>query len=162
MSRCLFFCSIISRESWSLTFIKILPNSPTQFTHLHDILVQSINCVWLFVTPWTAAGQDPLYSITSWNLLEYMSIELGMLSNSLVLCCPLLLLFSIFPSIGVFSNESALCIRWPNYWSFSFGISPSREYSGLISFKIDWFDLLAVQGTHKSLLQQHNSKVLWI
>ena len=132
-----------------------------QFTLLHYILVQSLNRVWLFVTPWTAAGQDPLYTIISWNLLEYMSVELGILSNSLVLCCPLLLLFSMFPSIGVFSNESALCIRWPKYWSFSFGISPSRGYSKLISFKIDWFDLLEVQGTLKSLLQQHSSKVLY-
>ena len=132
-----------------------------QFTFLHYILVQSLNHVWLFVTPWTAAGQDPLYSIISRNLLEYMSIELGMLSNSLVLCRPLLLLFSMFPSNGVFSNESTLCIRWPKYWSFSFGISPSRGYSGLISFKIDWFDLLEVQGTLKSLLQQHNSKVFY-
>ena len=92
------------------------------------------------------------------SLLKLMSIELVMPSNYLILCCPLLLLPSIFPSIRVFSNESALCIRWPKYWSFSFNISPSNEHSGLLSFRMDWFDLLAVQGTLKSLLQHHNSK----
>ena len=94
----------------------------------------------------------------SWSLLKLMSIELVMPSNHLILCHPLLLLRSIFPSIRVFSNELALCIRWPKYWSFSFSISPSNEYSRLISFRIDWFDLLAVQGTYKSLLQYHSSK----
>ena len=98
-------------------------------------------------------------SITnSWSLLKLMSIESVKPSNHLILCCPLLLLPSIFPSIKVFSNESVLCIRWPNYWSFSFSISPSNEYSGLISFRMDWMDLLAVQGTLKSLLQHHSSK----
>ena len=101
-----------------------------------------------------------LYSITnSWSLLKLMSIESVMPSNHLILCSPLLLLPSIFPSIRVFSNESFLCIRWPKYWSFSFSISPSNEYSELISFRMDWFDLLAVQGTLKSLLQHHSSKV---
>ena len=115
--------------------------------------------VWLFASPWTAARQTSLSITNSQSLLKFMSIELVMPSNHLVLCCPLLLLPSIFPSIRVFSNESALCIRWPNYWSFSFSISPSNEYSGLISFRMDWLDLLAVQGTLKSLLQHHSSKV---
>ena len=108
---------------------------------------------------WTAACQASLSIITnSRSLLKLMSIESVMPSNHLVLCHPLLLLPSIFPSSRVFSNESVLCIRWPKYWSFSFSISPSNEYSGLISFRIDWLDLLAVQGTLKSLLQHHNSK----
>ena len=112
-------------------------------------------------TPWTAACQAPLASTVSWKLLKFICIELMMLSNHLILCCPLLLLPSIFPSIRVFSNESVLCIRWPKYWSFS--ISPSNEYSGLIFFRMDWFDLLAVQGTFKSLLQYDSSKasILW-
>ena len=112
----------------------------------------------LFVTPWTAALQASLSFTNSQSLLRLMSIKLVMLSNHLILCRPLLLLPSIFPSIRVFSNESALHIMWPKYWSFSFSISPSNEYPGLISFRIDWFDLLAVQGTLKSLFQQHSSK----
>ena len=107
---------------------------------------------------WTAAHQDSLSFIISWTLLKLMSIESVIPSNHLILCRFLLLLPSIFPSIRVFSNESALHIRWPKDWSFSFSISPSNEYSGLISFSIDWFDLLAVQGTLKSLLQHHSSK----
>ena len=122
------------------------------------IVVQSLSCVQLFVTPWTAACQAFWSFTISWSLLKLMSIELVMPSNYLILCHPLLLLPSIFPSIRVFSNESALRIRWPKYWSLSFSISPSNEYSGLISFRIDWFDLLAVQGTLKSLLQYHSSK----
>ena len=114
--------------------------------------------VWLFETPWTAARQASLSITNSQSLLKLMSVELVMPSNHLILYCPLLLLPSIFPSIRVFSNESALCIRWPKHWSFSFNISPSNEYSGLISFRIDWLDLLAVQRTLKSLLQQHSSK----
>ena len=110
------------------------------------------------MTPWTAAHQASLSLTVSWGLLKLRSIESMMPSNYLILCRPLLLLPSIFPSIRVFSNELALCIRWPKYWSFSFSISPSNEYSGLISFRINWFDLLAVQGTLKSLLQHHNSK----
>ena len=102
--------------------------------------------------PWTAAHQASLSITNSWSLFKFKSIELVMPSNRLILCCPPLLLPSIFPSIRVFSNKSALCIRWPKYWSFSFNITPSKEYSGLISFRIDWFDLLAVQGTLKSLL----------
>ena len=109
------------------------------------------------MTPWTAAHQPSLSITNSWSLLKLMSIESVMLSNHLILCRPLLLP-SIFPSIGVFSNESALCIRWPKYWSFSFNISPSNEHPGLISFRMDWLDLLAVQGTLKSLLQHHSSK----
>ena len=109
-------------------------------------------------TPWTAARQASLSIPSSWRLLKLMSIESVMPSNHLILCCPLLLLPPTFPSIRVFSNESVLHIKWPKYWSFSFSISPSNEYSVLISFRMDWLDLLAVQGTLKSLLQHHNSK----
>ena len=108
------------------------------------------------VIPWTAARQPSLSITNSWSLLNLMSIYSVMPFNHLFLCPPLLLLPSIFPSLRVFSNESVLCIRWPKYWSFSFSISPSNECSGLISFRIDWFDLLAVQGTLKSLLQHHS------
>ena len=111
-----------------------------------------------FATSWTAAYQASLSITNSWSLLKLLSIESVMPSNHLSLCHPLLLLPSIFPSIRVFSSESVLRIRWPKYWSFSFSISPSNEYSGLISFRIDWLDLLAVQGTLKSLLQHHSSK----
>ena len=114
--------------------------------------VQSLSRVRLFETPWTAACQTSLSITNSQSLLRLMSIELVMPSNHLILCHPLLLLPSIFPSIRVFSKESVLRIRWPNYWSFSFSISPSNEYLGLISFSMDWFDLLAVQGTLQSLL----------
>ena len=114
--------------------------------------------VQLFVTPWTDAHQASLFKTNSQSLLKFMSIESVMPSSHLILCRPLLLLPSIFPSIRVFSNESVLHIRWPKYWSFSFSISPSNEYLGLISFRIDWLDLLAVQGTLKSLLQHHSSK----
>ena len=120
--------------------------------------VHSLSHVLLFVTPWTAACQASLSITNSQSLPKLMSIESVMPSNHLILCRPLLLLPSIFPSIGVFSNELVLCIRWPKYWNFSFSISPSNEYSGLIPFRMDWLDLLAVQGTLKSLLQQHSSK----
>ena len=120
--------------------------------------VQSLSRVRLFVTPWTATCQAFLSITNSQSLLKFTSIELVMPSNYLILCRPLLLLPSIFPSIRVFSNESALHIRWPKYWSFSFIISPSSEYSGLISFRIDWLDILVVQGTLKSLLKHHSSK----
>ena len=125
--------------------------------------IQLLSCVQLFATPWTAAYQASLSITNSRRLLKVKSIESVMPSNHLILCRPLLLLPSIFPSIRVFSNESVLHIRWPKYWSFSFSISPSSEYSGSISFKIDWFDLLAVRGTLKSLLQHHSSKasILW-
>ena len=109
-------------------------------------------------TPWTATSQVSLSIIIFWSLLKLMSIGSMMLSNYLILCHPLLLLRSIFPSVRLFSNEWALCIRWPKYWGFSFSISPSNEYSGLISFWIDWFDFLAVQETLKSFLQHHSSK----
>ena len=114
--------------------------------------------VQLFVTPWTAAHQASLSIINSRSLLKLMSTELVMPSNHLIFCSPLLLPPSIIPSIRVFSNESVLHIRWPKYWSFSFSINPSNEYSGLISFRMDWLDLLAVHGTLKSLLQHHRSK----
>ena len=125
------------------------------------VVIQLLNHVRLFVTPWTAAPQASLSSTISWSMLKLVSIELVIPSNQLILCCPLLLLPSIFPSIRVFSNVLALCIRWPKYWNFS--ISSSNEYSGLISFRIDWFVLLEVQGTLQSLLQHHNSRasILW-
>ena len=115
------------------------------------------------MTPWTIAHQASLSIPNSWSLLRFMSIESVMPSNHLILCHPLHLLSSTFPSIKVFSNETILCITWPKYWSFSFSISPSNEYSGLISFRMDWLDFLAVQGTLKSLLQHHSSKasILW-
>ena len=125
--------------------------------------LQSLSRVWPFVTPCTAARQASLSIPNSRSLPKLMSIQSVMPSNHLILCGPLLLLPSIFPSIGVFSNESALRIRWPKYWSFSFSISPSNKYSGLISFRMDWLDLHAAQGILKSLLQQHSSKalILW-
>ena len=126
-------------------------------------VVQSLSWVWLFVSPWTAAHQALLFSSISWSSLKFMSNASVMLSNYLMLWCPLLLLPSIFPSIKVFFNELALRIRCSKYWRFSFSNITSNEYSGLISFRIDWFDLLEVQGTVKSLLQHHNSKasILW-
>ena len=117
----------------------------------------SCSCLTL-CDPWTAAPQASLSFITSWSLLKLMFIESVMPSNHLILCLPLLLLPSIFPSIRVFSSKSVLCIRWPKYWNFSFSISPSNEYSGLISFRMDRLNLLTVQGTLKSLLQHHSSK----
>ena len=120
--------------------------------------VQLLSLVQLFATPWAAAHQASLSITNSQSLLKLMSIESVMPSNCLILCFPLLLLPSIFPSIRVFSNESVLCIRWPKYWSFHFSISPSNEHPGLISFRMDWLDLLAVQGTLKSLLQYCSSK----
>ena len=122
------------------------------------VVVQSLSHVQLFLTPWTAAHQASLSFTVSWSLFKLMTIKLVMSSNHLILCCPLLLLPSIFPSIRVFSNESILLSRRTKYWSFNFSISPSNEYSGLISFKMDQSDLLAVQGTLKSLLQYHSSK----
>ena len=121
-------------------------------------LVQLLSCVWLLVTPWIVACQASL-SITNFqSLLKLISIKSVMLSNHFILCHPFLILLSIFTSIRVFSSESVLHIRWPKYWSFSFIISPSNKYSGLIFFRMDWLDLLAVQGTFKSLLQHHSSK----
>ena len=124
----------------------------------NDFVVQSLSCVQVFATPWTTACQASLSFTNSQSFLKLMSIELVMLSNHLIYCHPLLLLPSIFPSIRVFSTESAFSIRWPKYWSFSFSISPSDEYSRLISFRIDWLDPLAVQGTLKSLPQHYSSK----
>ena len=120
--------------------------------------VQSLSCVRLFAPPWTEAHQASLSITNSQSLLKLMTIKSVMPSNHFILCHPLLLLPSIFPSIRVFSNESVLRIRWPKDWSFSFSVSPSNEYSGLISFRMDWLDLLVVQGTLKSLLQNHSSK----
>ena len=119
--------------------------------------VQSLSCVRLFVTAWPTARQASLSITNAQSLLKFMSIESMLPSNHLILCCPLLLP-SIFPSVRVFSSESLICIRWPKYWSFSFSSSPSSEYPGLIFFRIDWLDLLVVQGTLKSLLQHHSSK----
>ena len=132
-----------------------LPCDPDQFSS-----VQSFSCVPLLVTPWTAACQASLSITDFWSLHKLMSFESVMPSNNLIFSRPLLLLPSIFPSIGVFSNESVLCIRGSKYWSFSFSISLSNEYSGLISFRIDWLVLLVGQGTVKSLLQHHSSKDL--
>ena len=123
--------------------------------------VQLLSRVQLFVTPWTTARQASLFITNSWSPLKPMSVELVMPSSYLILCCPFLLRPSIFPSIRVFSNESALHIRWPKYWSFSFNISPSKEQPGLISFRMDWLDLLAVQGTLKSLLQLFCMNSAW-
>ena len=122
------------------------------------VVAQSLSCVQLFATPWTAVRQASLSFIISRSLLKLMSIESVMPSNHLILCHSLLFLLSIFLNIRVFSNKLALCIRWPKYWSFSFSISPSNEHSGFISFRMDWFDLIAVQGTLKSLLKHCSSK----
>ena len=158
----------VVQEHVSLNFECFLGLVKIKWTHVFDITlktaqyhissVQSLSRVWLFATPWTAAHKASLSITNSQNLLKLMSIESVMPSNHLILCHPLLLLPSIFPSIRVFSNESILCIRWPKYWSFSFSIGPSNEYSGLNSFRMDWLDLLAVQMTLKSLLQHHSSK----
>ena len=146
----------VCHNYWSLSTVEpVLLNSSVQF---------SCSVMFHSVTPWTAAHQNSLSITNSQSLLRLMSIESVMPSNHLILCCSLLLLPSIFPSIRVFSSESVLRIRWPKYWSFSFSISPSNEYSRLISFRLDWLDLLAVQGTLKSLLQHHSSKtsILWL
>ena len=135
-------------------FIKFLY---TEYLNIFFSSVQSLSHVWLFATPWTAACQASLSIINSRSLLKLVSIELIMPSRHLILCCPLLLPPSIFPNIRVFSNESVLCIRWPKYWSFSFNTSPSNEHPGLMSFRMDCLDLLAVQGT-LSLVQHHSSK----
>ena len=136
-------------------------NKPTHIWAI--VVVKLLSHVQLFAIPWTAECKTSLSITNSRSLLKLMSIESEMSSNHLILCHPVLLLPSIFPSIPVFSSESVLLIRWPEYWSFSFSTSPSNEYSGLISFRIDWFDLLVVQGTLKSFLQHHTLKasVLW-
>ena len=128
------------------------------------VVIQLLRCVWLFAAPWTAACQASLSFPISWNLLRLMSVDLVMQSNYLILCLPLLLFPSIFAIIRVFSNELALCIRRLKHWRFGFSIHPSNEHSELISFRIDWFDLLADKGTLKSLFQHHNLKtsILWL
>ena len=148
-----FHLHVYAKGNWKHISSKNLVKNGHQFSS-----VQLLSCVQLFATPWTAARQASLSITNSWSLLKLMSITLVMPSNQLILCRPLFLLPSIFPSIRVFSNESVLCIRWPKYWSFSFSISPSNEHSGLISFMMDWLDLLTVQGTLKTLLQYHSSK----
>ena len=137
-----------------LNWLIVLFRSPISFS----VQSSQLSRVKLFVTPWTVALQASWSITNSWILLKFISIKSVMPSSHLIFCHPFLLLPSIFPSIRVFSNESVLHIRWPKYWSFSFSISPSNEFSELISFRIDWFDLLAVQGTLKSLLQHHSSK----
>ena len=146
--------SFLNWESWSCKLAFMF-----QFSS-----VQLLSHVRLLATPWIAACQASLSITNSWSLLKLMPIESVMPSSHFILCCPLLLLPPIPPSIRVFSNESTLCIRYPKYWSFSFSISPSNEHPGLISFRVDWLDLLAVQGTLKSLLQQHSSKasIFWL
>ena len=145
--------NVFTTESMASFEIYITWRVSVQFSSL-----PLLSHVWLFVNPWTVAHQASLSITNPWSLLKLISIELVMPSNHLILCRPLLLLPSIFPSIRVFSNESVLCIRWAKYWNFSLSISPSNEYSGLIFFKIDWFYLLAIQRTLKSLLQHHSLK----
>ena len=168
------YCSVLSfsssrGSSWPMDPVcitciscidrRILYHWATRSAKQHDISsIQSLSHLQLLMIPWTATHQASLSIINSWSLLKLMSIELVMPSNHLILCHPLLLLPSVFPGIKVFSSESVLLIRWPKYWSFSFSISASNEYLGLISFRIDWFDLLAIQRTLKSLLQHHSSK----
>ena len=152
-SKSLSVTSLYFLPCWNLSFFRTL------LFHHWFCCCSVPQRVRLFVTPWTAARQASLSVTNSRSLLKLMSIESVMPSNHLILCCPLLLPPLVFPSIRVFSNESVLHIRWPKYWSFSFSISPSNEYLGLISFRVDWFDLLAVQGTLRSLLQHHILKV---
>ena len=151
---------MIYRNPWRATKMK---RSSHCLCLSWTVSVQLLSHVWLFVSPWTAAHQACLSITNSQSLPKLMSIESMIPSNRLILCHPLLLLPSIFPSIRVFSNESALPIRWPKYWSFSFNISPSNEHPELVSFRMDWLDLLAVQWTLKSLFQHHTSKasILW-
>ena len=149
-------CFPESPEHWWINWDRVEPE--TLYCKIQRNYCCCCSVISDSVSPWTAALQASLPSTISWSLLRLISIESVMPSNHLIPCCPLLLLPSIFPHIRVICNESALCIRWPKCWSFSFSISPSNEYSGLISFRIYWFDLLAVQGTCKSLLQHHNSK----
>ena len=144
--------------SWIMLLCYAKPSKIKLTPPWHQFSVQLLSRVRLFVTPWIAAHQASLSITNSQSLPKLMSIESVMPSSYLIPCRPLLLLPSIFPSMGVFSNESALRIRWPKYWSFSFSISPSNEHPGLISFRMGWLDLLAVQGTLKSLLQHHSSK----
>ena len=160
-----FFVSRQSRAAFSLRLsprnVFVIPKrTPALCRNIFISSVQSLSSVWLFVTPWIAAHQASLSITNSRSSPKLMSIELVMPSSHLILCHPLLLLPTIPPSIRVFSNESTLCMRWPKYWSFSISISPSKEHPGLISFRMDWLGLLAVQGTLKSLFQHHSSKAL--
>ena len=150
---------MIENFLWEISIFRFI----FHFHFFWILLVQSLSHVWLFATPWTAARHASLSITHSWSLLKLMSIESVIPSNHLIFCHPLLLLPSILPSIKVFSNESVLHIKWPKSWSFSFSISLFNEYLGLISFRMDWLDLPAVQGTLKSLLQHHSSKasILW-
>ena len=156
----IFLKSVVKCDKWDKNiFLKTSFFSNTSLFHiLYISSVQSLSHVWLFTTPWIAACQASLFITNSWSPPKPMFIELVMPSNHLILCHPLLLLPSIFPNIGVFSNESALRIRWPKDWSFSLSISPSNEHPGLVSFRMDWLNLFAVPGTLKSLLQHHSSK----
>ena len=161
---CFLTCIQISQKACQMVWYSHLFKNFPQFFVIHTVKgfhfssVHSLSHVWLFAISWMAAQQTSLSITNSQSLPKLMSIESVMPSNHLILCHPHLLLPSIFPSIRVFSNESALRIRWPKYWSFSLNISPSNEYSGLISFRMNWFNLLAVQGTLRSLLQHHSSK----
>ena len=170
--RCYSFLSVVSLNGHSIIISSFLVIEPIQFfiydnKTYHNLVscdtvqfssVQSLSRVWLFATPWIAARQASLSITNSWSLLKLMSIKSVMPSSHLILCLPILLLPLIPPSIRVFFNESTLRMRWTKYWSFSFSISPSNEHPGLISFRMDWLDLLAVQGNLKSLLQHHSSK----
>ena len=155
---CLLFCSFVLCSFYFCWRLDLAHLHIENMVFLNFVVVWSPSNVWLFVNPGTVSCQASPSLIISWSLLKFMSIELVMPSNHIVLCRPLLLLPSIFPSIRVFFNVSALCIRWPKYWSFRFSISPSSEYSGLIAFRMDWFDLRAAQIILKSLLQQHSWK----
>ena len=155
MLYCQFCLYLVTRLKQIFYFLDSTPSNISTDTFTS---VQSLSHLWLFAITWTTARQASLSITNSWSSSKPMSIVSVMPSNHLILCRPLLLLPSIFPSIRVFSNESALHIRWPKYWSFSFNISPSSEHPGLISFRMDWLDLLAVQGTLKSLIQHHSSK----
>ena len=157
VAQVLLYCYYCLRWNWFIYFCMY------NVFHTKFSSVQLLSHVQFFATPWTSARQASLSITNSQSLLKLLSIELVMPSNRLILCRPLLLLPSVFPSVRVFSDESVLHVKWPKYWRFSFSISPSNEYSGLISFRIDWLDLLAVQGTLKSLLQYHSSKesILW-
>ena len=150
------FLVILVFRAWIFSILLECMDKHPQLLHFSS--VQSLSRVWLFVTPWTAACQASLSITNSQSLLKLMSIESVMPSNHLIFCRPLLLLPSIFSSIRVFPSESVLQVRWPKYWSFSFSVSPSNEHQGLISFRMDWLDFLAVQGALKSLLQHHSSK----
>ena len=157
----MYICQCYSPNLSTCLLPAMRPQVRSLCLHLYSVQFSSIQLlsrVRLLATPWTASRQASLSITNSCSLLKLTSIESVMLSNYLILCCPLLFLSSVFPNIRVFSNGSVLHIRWTKYWSFNFSISPSNEYSGLISFRIEWLDLLAVQGTLKSLLQHHSSK----